>query len=60
MIIISVTCYAFLCNALLTHFPFFCYLSYTFGGVAHLARAIAWHAIGKGFKSPHLHFRPLY
>ena len=26
-----------------------------FGGVAHLARALAWHARGKGFKSPHLH-----
>ena len=29
-----------------------------FGGVAHLARALAWHARGKGFKSPHLHHKP--
>ena len=25
------------------------------GGVAHLARALAWHARGNGFKSRHLH-----
>lgn len=26
-----------------------------FGGVAHLARALAWHARGNRFKSGHLH-----
>ena len=25
------------------------------GGVAQLARALAWHARGQGFNSPHLH-----
>ena len=28
-----------------------------FGGVAHLARALAWHARGSRFKSDHLHFK---
>jgi hypothetical protein len=30
------------------------YFSYL-GGVAQLARALAWHARGQGFNSPHLH-----
>ncbi len=28
------------------------------GGVAQLGRALAWHARGQGFKSPHLHWHP--
>ena len=33
----------------------FCYSGEGFGGVAHLARALAWHARGSRFKSDHLH-----
>ena len=29
--------------------------SFYLGGVAQLARALAWHARGQGFNSPHLH-----
>ena len=28
---------------------------YSFGAVAQMARALAWHARGQGFKSPQLH-----
>ena len=28
------------------------------GGIAQLARALAWHARGPGFESPYLHQQP--